>query len=116
MDIVSRIWSLALESWCFNWAFIEDVPPVGLALREMLGRGLPGGRNSATGKSEAAGEGDGLESGVHGFVRTACAPGRREEKAPCVLLQPRGAWVRPPLSALPRLVWAAAHSSSGLTK
>lgn len=62
MDIVSRIWSLALESWCFNWAFIEDVPPVGLALREMLGRGLPGGRNSATGKFEAAGEEDGLES------------------------------------------------------
>lgn len=47
-----------------------------------------------------------------GWIRcaqTACGPGSGEEKAPCVLLQPRDAWAWLALLALPRLERAAAH-------
>lgn len=35
---------------------------------------------------QVPGKGDGLESDVYTFVKTTCAPGSREEKAPSVLL------------------------------
>lgn len=41
------------------------------------------------------------------FAEKARAPGSREEKASCVLLQPWGAWARPSLPAQARLVRAA---------
>lgn len=41
VDIYSRIW--ALESWCFNSAFTEGLPCVGLAQCWLLGRGLAAG-------------------------------------------------------------------------
>lgn len=103
VDIYSRIWARRagvstqhLLSTCLSW--------------------LPGcsRRNSALGKPESCSgcmEGDGLESGVHVFAQTACGPGSGEEKAPCVLLQPRDAWAWFSLLALPRLE-RAAHTAT----
>lgn len=93
VDIYSRIWARRagvltqhLPNTCLSW--------------------LPGcsRRDAALGESESCPgrrEGDGLESGVHVLAQTACGPGSGEEKALCVLLQPRDAWAWFSLLGLP---------------
>lgn len=95
VDIYSRIWARRagvltqhLPNTCLSW--------------------LPGcsRRDAALGESESCPgcrEGDGLESGVQVLAQT----GNGEEKALCVLRQPRDAWAWFCLLALPSLERAA---------
>lgn len=70
VDIYSRTW--APESWCFNSAFTEHLPPLGLAQWWMLGSGSAAASKTQPWinlrAAQTAGKEVGLESGVHVFA------------------------------------------------